>query len=199
MQDGQYYWSNTEVASDPKIVVDQLKSWQLRFRTDAGVFSKNRIDYGSKVLIKAMNICSTAKVLDLGCGYGPIGLVAAKLAVEGEITMLDTNLKAVELTKQNALINGITNVRVMHSDMFSSVQYEIFDVILTNPPIRAGKMTVHTIFEQAYEHLNPGGALWVVIQKKQGAPSAKLKLHSLFRVVLEVAKDKGYRVYQAIK
>jgi 16S rRNA (guanine1207-N2)-methyltransferase len=138
-------------------------------------------------------------VLDVGCGYGPIGISAAHLAPKGHVTMLDINSRAVELARENALHNGIRNVTVMESDVLSALEGQKFDVILTNPPIRAGKAIVHQIFEEAYRHLNEGGTLWVVIQKKQGAPSAAAKLESLFPVVEEVGKDKGYRIMRATK
>lgn len=88
----------------------------------------------------------------------------------------------------------------MESDVLGALnEHQKFDVILTNPPIRAGKAVVHQIFEEAYEHLNEGGFLWIVIQKKQGAPSAVAKLESLFSNVEEVGKDKGYRIIKAQK
>ena len=91
------------------------------------------------------------------------------------------------------------NVTILESDLFAAVKDQAFDVVLTNPPIRAGKETVHTIFAEAWNHLRQGGQLWVVIQKKQGAPSAKAKLEALFGQVEEVTKDKGYRIFKATK
>jgi 16S rRNA (guanine1207-N2)-methyltransferase len=147
-----------------------------------------------------MEIPKTAKVLDVGCGYGPIGLTAAKLAVQGHVTMIDVNGRAVELARENARNNQINNVTIMESDLFAALEEgQQYDVVLTNPPIRAGKDVVHAIFTGAYERLCPGGSLWIVIQKKQGAPSAKQKLDSLFAQVEEVTKDKGYRIYRAVK
>jgi 16S rRNA (guanine1207-N2)-methyltransferase len=139
--------------------------------------------------------------LDVGCGYGPIGLSAAVLAERGTVTMLDVNNRALELARENAALNGITNVRVMESDALSAVAGEAFDCILTNPPIRAGKEVVHRIFNQAYDALAVNGVLWVVIQKKQGSPSAWARLEELFGEgqVEEVTKDKGYRIFRAKK
>ncbi|MNZ43171.1 Ribosomal RNA small subunit methyltransferase C [compost metagenome] len=146
-----------------------------------------------------MDIADNAKVLDVGCGYGPIGLAAAKLAKQGHVTMVDVNARAVELARENASANGIRNVAILESNLYEAVKETDFDVVLTNPPIRAGKEIVHAIFEGAYERLTIGGSLWIVIQKKQGAPSAKQKLESLFAEVEEVTKDKGYRIYKAVK
>jgi 16S rRNA (guanine1207-N2)-methyltransferase len=194
-----YYSQQPEARHDRRSINTELRGKSLRFTSDAGVFSKGDIDYGSRVLIEAMVIPDGAGVLDVGCGYGPIGISAAYLAPKGHVTMIDINSRAVELARENAQHNGIRNVTVMQSDVLSAVQGRKFDVILTNPPIRAGKAVVHQIFEQAYDHLHEGGSLWIVIQKKQGAPSAVAKLESLFPVVEEVGKDKGYRIIRAQK
>lgn len=196
----QHYYSNQpESEHDRRTIDEQLRGLNYRFISDAGVFSKKGVDFGSKVLIEAMDLPVGAEVLDVGCGYGPIGLAAARLVENGHVTMLDLNTRAIELAKENAQLNGITNVTIMESDLFAAVKGKNFDVILSNPPIRAGKGTVHTIFEQAYHHLREGGALWIVIQKKQGAPSAKEKLEQCFGEVQEVTKEKGYRIFKAIK
>ncbi|WP_151737878.1 class I SAM-dependent methyltransferase ['Paenibacillus yunnanensis' Narsing Rao et al. 2020] len=194
-----YYSQQPEAKHDRRDLTTVLRGKSLRFTSDTGVFSKGDIDYGSRVLIEMMEIPQDAKVLDVGCGYGPIGISAALLATKGHVTMVDINSRAVELSRENAGRNGVGNVTVMESDMLAAVQGQVFDVILTNPPIRAGKTVVHQIFEQAYEHLREGGSLWVVIQKKQGAPSAAAKLESLFSQVEEVGKDKGYRILRAQK
>lgn len=196
----QHYYSNRpEAGHDRRELETVLRGSKLKFISDAGVFSKSGVDYGSKVLIEAMDFPSGSEVLDVGCGYGPIGLTAAKLATNGHVTMIDINSRAVELAKENAALNGIGNVTILESDLFSAVEGKVFDVVLTNPPIRAGKETVHAIFEQAFRHLKTEGQLWVVIQKKQGSPSAKAKLESLFSTVEEVTKDKGYRIFKAVK
>ncbi|EHB54225.1 MULTISPECIES: class I SAM-dependent methyltransferase [Paenibacillus] len=196
----QHYYSNQpETAHDRKELKAELRGHSLSFISDAGVFSKSGIDYGSRVLIDAMEFAPDASVLDVGCGYGPIGLTAARLAPQGHVTMIDINSRAVELARENARHNGIANVTILESDLFTAVKDQAFDVVLTNPPIRAGKETVHTIFAEAWNHLRQGGQLWVVIQKKQGAPSAKAKLEALFGQVEEVTKDKGYRIFKATK
>ncbi|MGN7765554.1 class I SAM-dependent methyltransferase [Paenibacillus sp. 22594] len=194
-----YYSQQPDARHDRRTIDTVLRGKSLRFTSDSGVFSKGDIDYGSRVLIETMDIPDGTSVLDVGCGYGPIGISAAYLAPKGHITMIDINSRAVELARENARNNGITNVTVLESDVLSAVKGRKFDVILTNPPIRAGKTVVHQIFEQAYEHLNEGGTLWVVIQKKQGAPSAVAKLESMFEDVEEVGKDKGYRIIKAQK
>lgn len=194
-----YYSKQPTAASDPKSIQVPLRGRTFTFVTDAGVFSKGGIDFGSRLLIEMMDIAEQDEVLDVGCGYGPIGLAAATLASRGRVTMVDINERAVELARANASRNGITNVEIVQGDLFEPLGGRTFTKILSNPPIRAGKTVVHRLFEQAYDHLVKGGQLWIVIQKKQGAPSALAKLESLYTSVREVDKDKGYRIYCATK
>lgn len=194
-----YYSRKPSVASERQTLQCELRGRKFAFLTDAGVFSKEGIDFGSRLLIDTMEIALTDEVLDVGCGYGPIGLSAAVLAGQGRVTMVDINERAVELARENAARNGIANVDIVQGDLFEAVQGKTFTKIISNPPIRAGKQVVHRIFEEAYHHLTEGGQLWIVIQKKQGAPSALAKLESLFKNVREADKDKGYRIYCATK
>jgi 16S rRNA (guanine1207-N2)-methyltransferase len=195
-----YYTNQPGADSKEQTFTFTLRGRKFRFITDCGVFSKNRIDFGSVLLIETMEIRDGMDVLDVGCGYGPIGMVAASLTPSGNVWMLDVNERAVSLANRNVQLNGIVNAQAKVSDLFSAVPSDKkFDVILTNPPIRAGKQVVHGIFEQAKAHLVHGGSLWVVIQKKQGAPSALAKLEELYSEVQEVAKKKGYSIFQAIK
>lgn len=194
-----YYTSKPGAAHDEQEFSFLLRGHEMRFITDAGVFSRNRIDFGSLLLIETMRIARDARVLDVGCGYGPIGLTAARLAADGKVTMIDVNERAVALARRNAEKNGIRNVEIRVSDVYSAIQGESFDVILTNPPIRAGKEIVHRIFTEGHELLVDGGELWVVIQKKQGAPSALKKLQEVYREVEEVDREKGYHIFRAVK
>lgn len=194
-----YYTRKPGVEQNRQKHETELRGLRFQFMTDSGVFSKSGIDYGSRFLIDEMQIGKQDRVLDVGCGYGPIGLTAARLASEGEAVLLDINERAIELAKENAKMNGIENAVIRQSDLYGAAGDEPFDVILTNPPIRAGKAVVHQIFEQGYDRLKPGGSMWVVIQKKQGAPSAEAKLKELFGRVVEVGKDKGFRIFRAYR
>ncbi|MFC4778090.1 class I SAM-dependent methyltransferase [Paenibacillus sp. GCM10023252] len=194
-----YYAQSPGVKHDRHKLQVNIRGIDFTFMTDAGVFSKSGIDYGSRVLLDALELNGNERILDVGCGYGPIGLTAAKLAPQGHVTMVDINERAVALSRENAVRNGVSHVEVLQSDALAAVADRRYDVILTNPPIRAGKAVVHRIFEESWSCLNPGGSLWVVIQKKQGAASAEDKLESLFEEVSEVTKDKGYRIYRAIR
>ncbi|MDQ0272566.1 class I SAM-dependent methyltransferase [Cytobacillus purgationiresistens] len=197
----EHYYSQTQkVESNPKTWSFTLRNRSFRFKTDNGVFSKGDVDYGSKLLIETFEIPeSQGDLLDVGCGYGPIGLSMASIMEDRTIHMVDVNTRALGLAKENAELNAIKNVRIYESDKLEGVKGNKFAAILTNPPIRAGKKTVHEIFEQSYDCLIKGGELWVVIQKKQGAPSAIEKLEQLFSEVETVVKKKGYFILKGKK
>lgn len=199
-----YYDRHPSAAHDRRVFEETIRGVTLKLVTDAGVFSKHGIDFGSKLLIRNLALDGHERMLDVGCGYGPIGLFAAKLNPAMHVTMLDINERAVELARENAGRNGIENVTVLQSDLYEQLREGacsrgMFSLIVTNPPIRAGKRVVHRIFEEGVEWLSEGGELWTVIRKQQGAPSALAKLQSLFSRVEEADKDKGYRIYRAIK
>jgi 16S rRNA (guanine1207-N2)-methyltransferase len=197
----EHYYSRTQkVESEPKFWDFTLRSQLFRFKTDNGVFSKKEVDFGSRLLIEAFELPNVeGSVLDVGCGYGPIGLSIAKNYPERIVHMIDVNERAIELSKANAVQNAVHNVEIYESDTLINVKEYNFAAILTNPPIRAGKKTVHDIFEQSYEHLVTGGELWIVIQKKQGAPSALEKLKERFTTVETIDKSKGYFIIKAVK
>ncbi|RDU34898.1 16S rRNA methyltransferase [Neobacillus piezotolerans] len=193
-----YYSRKPHTESAPKHWDYTLRNVRFRFKSDSGVFSKNEVDFGSRLLIETFALPETAgPILDVGCGYGPIGLAIARQYPDRTIHMVDVNERALELAKENAKANGVENVIVYESDRLTGVEETGFSAILTNPPIRAGKKTVHDIFVQAKEKLAALGELWVVIQKKQGAPSALDKLNELFGEVEVVDKEKGYFIIKA--
>lgn len=192
-----YYTERPSAAHEETSFDATLRGMAFRFVTDAAVFSRERVDFGSLLLIEAMQIGQGDTVLDLGCGYGPIGTVAARLAPKGYIYMVDVNERAAELARRNLAANGIANAEVRVGDGLAPVAGMAFDTILTNPPIRAGKATVYRLLEEACAALKPGGSLWVVVQNKQGAPSMKRKLEELFGNVTDVARRAGYRVLRA--
>lgn len=172
----------------------------LKLLTDAGIFSKNRLDPGTKLLIEALPLGpDLKKVFDLGCGYGPIGLTIAKLLPGSTIYMSDINERAVELGIKNAELNSVTNVIIKPGDGFEAFSDEKFDLIVTNPPIRAGKQIIYGLIDQAYQALNDGGLLMLVIKTKHGAKSMEAKLKSVFKEVIELEKGSGYRVYGSRK
>lgn len=196
-----HYFSHTpESESDPVFWEYELKSRKFRFKTDAGVFSKKEVDFGSKLLIESFQPPEiNGPILDAGCGYGPIGLSVAAICTERTVHMIDVNQRALSLAKENAALNKIENVNIYESDRLLGVTADSFAAILTNPPIRAGKKVVFDFLNQSYEKLAEGGELWVVIQKKQGAPSAIKELDKLFGDTEVVLKKKGYYILKAQK
>jgi len=193
-----YYTQNPDVLHEEHHWPFTLLGNELLFTTDNGVFSKNRVDYGSRALLAAFNADKTpaGPWLDLGTGYGPIGLALAKKWPERQITMVDVNELALDLARQNAVANQIENVEIKTSDIYEHVT-ERYAAILTNPPVRAGKQVVTTMLIGAKEHLLPGGTLTVVLQKKQGAPSAEKNMKATFGNCEIIKKDKGYYILES--
>ncbi|WP_078543155.1 class I SAM-dependent methyltransferase [Litchfieldia alkalitelluris] len=195
-----YYSNKPTVDSKPMRLSFELRGHQFQFTSDSGVFSKKEVDFGSRLLIESFQLPSVdGSILDVGCGYGPIGLSLAKEFNDRKVEMIDVNERAISLSKQNADVNGIKNVAIYQSNLFENVVTEDFAAILTNPPIRAGKHVVHDILSNSHKHLKVGGELWVVIQKKQGAPSALEKLESIYSSVEVVLKKKGYYIIKSKK
>lgn len=172
-----------------------LRGHDFTFVTEAGVFSRARVDRGTRLMVAEMAIEPTDRVLDLGCGWGVVGLVAARLAPQGRVTLADINARAVELTRANLAANGITNAEVYQSDGYEAVVGQAFDVIALNPPLRAGLAVVHRLIEQGREHLAPGGRFYLVARTQQGALRLAKKMAEVFGDVQEVAKGGGYRVF----
>ncbi|MCS4486593.1 class I SAM-dependent methyltransferase [Staphylococcus americanisciuri] len=198
-----YYDAHPDALSDEKEIVYECYQQRLTLTTDAGVFSKDQVDFGSDLLIRTFlneNPSGQPKyIADVGCGYGPIGLMLAKVAPHDQLTMLDVNHRALDLARKNAKRNQIDNVTIQESDGLAEVNDASQHYILTNPPIRAGKQVVHGILEDAYDKLIQDGALYVVIQKKQGMPSAKKKMMTIFGNASSIKNSKGYHILKSIK
>lgn len=196
-----YYSKKPQTESKPRQWKFTLLGHSFTFETDAGVFSKSEVDFGSRVLIDAFQLPELeGAILDVGCGYGPIGLSIAKQHPERTVYMMDINERAVALSQKNAQLNGVQNVQIFESNGLDSVQEGLqIAAILTNPPIRAGKQTIFKFYDGAFEKLAVGGELWIVIQKKQGAPSTIAHLEESFAEVEIVEKSKGYWIIRAEK
>lgn len=193
-----YYSKNPQSKKTPVELTCELKGNEFHLLASAGVFSKSNIDFGTRTLIDAFKMPDTSgDVLDLGCGYGAIGLAVAKAHPDRFVMMADVNERAVELAKENAARNNVVNVDVYESDGFKQVPSEKFAAILTNPPIRAGKQVIYKWFEESAHYLAKDGELWIVVQKKQGAPSMKTFLSGVFREVVTVTHEKGYHIFRA--
>ncbi len=191
-----YYAETPDAAHDIHDLKVNLLGESFQFYTDAGVFSKKMIDFGSQVLLNTLDFEKSKTLLDLGCGYGPLGISLAK--VQGvQATMVDINNRAIDLAQKNAEKNGVT-ANIFQSNIYEKIS-GTFDYIISNPPIRAGKQVVHTIIADSINYLKDGGHLTIVIQKKQGAPSAKAKMEDVFGNSEIIRKDKGYYILRSEK
>ncbi len=191
-----YYEKNPSTAHDIHELRVRLLDTYMTFLTDAGVFSKKMVDYGSQVLLQSLELETGKTLLDVGCGYGPLGLTLAKV-FNVDVTLIDINSRALELAEKNAEKNGVP-ATIFQSNIYENVSGN-FDYIISNPPIRAGKEVVHEVISGAYAYLVDGGTLTIVIQKKQGAPSAKTKMEEVFGNCQIKKKDKGYYILESVK
>lgn len=192
-----YFTDNTDIESQPMQFVFRFEKYDFLFTSDNGVFSKNMIDYGSRVLLESFSKNEEKSLLDVGCGYGTFGICLKKVYTDLEVDMVDVNERALNLAKINAENNNV-DVNIYKSFAYENVK-KTYDIIVSNPPVRAGKDVVMCILSNAYEHLNANGSLWVVLQKKQGAPSAKKKMIEVFGNCEIVKRDKGYYILKSKK
>ncbi|MFV0479207.1 MAG: class I SAM-dependent methyltransferase [Anaerorhabdus sp.] len=193
-----YFTDNRNLDQNRKEIPFRFLGIYYTFITDNGVFSKTEVDFGTWVLLK--EVCQREighRVLDLGCGYGVVGVVCKTQFPQSAMVSVDSNPRAVELTQLNA-VRAKIEVEALVSDGYTEVE-GTFSTIITNPPIRAGKKVIYDFFEQAYDYLEDEGSLWVVIRKQQGAPSAKKKIEEVFGNCDLIKKDKGYWVLKATK
>ena len=187
-----YYSENPQASHDERRFEAEILGSRLTFTTDAGVFSRDGLDRGTEVLLKALPPLR-GRALDLGCGWGAVGVSLGKRYPELEIVMTDINRRAVDLARRNLQENGVANARAVQGDGFQSVE-GLFDAIVTNPPIRAGKSVIYSLFAAAKNFLAPGGALYIVIRKQQGAPSALKFLRENYPWADTIGRGSGFHV-----
>ena len=192
-----YYDFDKDLKSNKRSVYMYLNDIKLSFTTDVGVFSNSEIDYGSftflKILLKEEKVES---LLDVGCGYGVLGITLKYFDKCDYVDMVDINERAVSLCQENINFYRLTNVNCFVSNGFEKVDKN-YDRIVINPPIRAGKQVIYKMFEDSKMHLKENGALYIVIKKNLGAPSAMKKLQELFNNVEVLEKDKGYFIIKS--
>ena len=191
----QYYTREPQSASRPAGCVFAYRGRELRFVTDAGVFSRGELDRGTRLLLDALPDLA-GEVLDLGCGWGAIGVSLACANPGLRVTMADVNLRALDLAARNAAANG-ASCETVESDGFGALAGRRFDAVVTNPPIRAGKQVIYGMFADARDHLRSGGALYLVIRKQQGAESCVRYLESIGYETEKLDRSAGFWVLKA--
>ena len=195
-----YFQDDPNLVSNIKEINFEINGITMKLLTDNGVFSKNNVDAGSYAFLKVLLPLDLGKhILDLGCGYGTIGLTLAKAHEEARITLADVNPRAVALCERNAgLLNLSPRVTILQSDIYEKIEGP-YDSIVVNPPIRAGKLVTYRMYEEAKQYLIDGGSLYIVIRKAQGAESASRYIETIFGNVTLLKRDKGYYIYRATK
>ena len=191
-----HYFTNDEVTSQEKEILVTIKNIKYKFITDNGVFSKRGLDFGTRTLLENIELNNIkGKVLDFGCGYGPIGIFIAK-ETNAQVDMIDISRRSLELAKKNATLNNV-KVNIFESNIYENVSQK-YDYIITNPPIRVGKTILYEILFSAYDYLKEKGELWIVVHKDQGAKSLIKDLNDKYIATI-VCKNKGFYVIKASK
>lgn len=191
-----YYSVNPNSEHDYWEIKARALGCEAQFTTDAGVFSRDGLDRGTEVMLEALQDLSGKRVLDLGCGWGPVGVFLGLKYPGLEIVMTDINSRAVELAKKNLARNGV-HATVVQGDGYENVEGK-FDAVITNPPIRAGKQAIYAMFAEARNYLTPGGVLYIVIRKQQGAPSALKYLREIYGEAEVISRDSGFWTIEAV-
>ena len=187
-----YFIENQSLLTNERLLELSIFDMKLKFMSNNGLFSCNKIDDASITLLNNLPPLE-GTILDLGCGYGVLGITLAKKYIL-ELTMADVNAAALDYAIKNAKLNNVSATPV-HTNSFSSISSK-FDNIVLNPPIHAGKETMYRMYEDSSRHLNPDGSLFIVIQKKHGAESTIIKFGELFENVNVLYKKKGCYVLQ---
>lgn len=177
-----------------------MRGLDFEFVTSSGVFSPRALDRGTRLLVESMIIPERGAVLDLGCGYGPVGIAAARIRPGLEVWMTDVNERAVALAKENARRNRVGDVIVIQGDLYEPVGDAVFTAILSNPPISAGmRRVVEPLIGGAVDHLVGGGSLQLVVQSNKGGRAVASLMEGYFESVEVVARGGGYRVLMSVK
>ena len=194
----EHYYTNTPTSEHEERSFRAVFAGKvLAFDTDAGVFSKQHVDPGSELLCKSLPEDFSGDVLDMGCGWGAMTVMTLARFPKVRVTMADVNERALGLAVSNVEKNHMTATAVL-SDGFEKIEGE-FDAVITNPPIRAGKAVIYRMFEDAKAHLRENGALYLVIRKQQGAPSALKFLGELYGKAEVIERDGGYWIIECVK
>ena len=193
-----YYTRTPQSASRPAECTFSYRGIDLVFTTDAGVFSRGEVDTGTRLLMEALPEEMQGDILDLGCGWGIIGISIARKWPGSRVVMADVNTRALDLSRENAKRNR-AEVVCVESDGMVALMDRSFDAVVTNPPIRAGKQVIYKMFADAAQCLKPGGALYLVIRKQQGAESCIKYLETIYGKVEKLDKSGGFWELKASK
>ena len=196
---GQYFETRPVSKRKPARISVTIRGHPFTFQTDSGVFSREGLDRGTELLLEAIEVGPCESMLDLGCGYGPIGIVAARLSEGGHVILTDVNERAVALARANIAANGLRNAEVRIGDVYAPVDDMLFDHILCNPPIRAGRGIVDRIIAEAPSHLLDGGNFWLVARTRQGADTIRLRMRNAFDNADVVKRGSGFKVLRSVK
>jgi 16S rRNA G1207 methylase RsmC len=177
------------------IIRTYLRGRPFEFLTASGVFSKKRVDLGTRVLIESMVLPEKGYVLDVGCGYGAVGIVAASSNPNLRVVMVDVNERAVWLAKQNIQLNSVSNSEVRSGHLYEPVKDLTFNCILSNPPVSAGMETVKAIIAEAPKHMANKACFQIVVRSKIGGKRLKMLLEEAFENAEILARKSGYRVF----
>jgi 16S rRNA (guanine1207-N2)-methyltransferase len=196
----EHYYSATP-ESTPKLglIKTHLCGKPFEFVTSSSVFSKKRIDPGTRLLIEAMVLPDHGTALDVGCGYGAVGIAAASFHPALQVTMTDVNIRAVRLAQENAERNKVANARVKCGYLYEPVEDSAFNVVLSNPPVSAGMETVKATITEAPKVMAAKASLQIVVRSKVGAKALPPFLQSTFGNCSILARESGYRVFMAQK
>jgi len=176
-----------------------LKGKPFKFLTASGVFSKKRVDLGTKLLIESMILPEEGYVLDMGCGYGAVGIAAATFNPKLHVVMVDVNVRAVRLARRNIKLNQVCNAEVRRGHLYEPVRGMLFQCILSNPPVSTGLSTVETIITEAPKYMTKKATLQMVVKSKIGGKRLQQIFHETFGNCTILARESGYRVLMAEK
>ncbi|MEK6961542.1 MAG: methyltransferase [Nanoarchaeota archaeon] len=193
-----YFTSKPSSQDDQQIVIADIRGVHVELVTSSGVFSKSQVDEGSALLIESAVVRPGSDVLDLGCGYGPVGIILAKAFPDSRFTLSDVNERAVDLAKINIRRDRIKNAKAIVSDGFKAIEGS-FDAILLNPPQTAGRDLCISLFEGSFYHLKPGGALQIVARHNKGGSTLAKEMERIFGNVKTISRKSGYHVYLSEK
>ncbi|HTT45625.1 MAG TPA: methyltransferase [Thermoplasmata archaeon] len=194
----QYFTEQPHVRSERSERRFLYRGELLTFVVDTGIFSSHGLDPGTALLIENLALRPTDRVLDLGCGWGPVGVAAAKTATEGRVVLTDVNRRAARLARENLERNRVRNAEVRVGSLYAPVRGERFDVIATNPPFHAGRELILRILSDAPEHLLPDGRIVLVGKGSQGIRFYQEWLDAHWRGTVSVlGRGSGYRVLEA--